>query len=244
MPSSPIRALAFAVLFALLPLPPSVLAAEAETLNGVPVEVLAWSTVEVAGGTVTFVRIRPPALSAMPLAAPTSEPAPAPDAAALAEEARLAAKACVDWQPAVIVHLRPPVVSELHFQVAGRPVTVWTNVDFRVLASISQWENASTVFVGFPIVTEIGPEDDVRPADLNLTPGPAEYVVEATAAELAGHEADLTPLDALLAYHDLHREALVAEQARREALAAELDRQAAEARTKPTATTIYFWKNE
>ena len=69
MPSSPIRALAFAVLFALLPLPPSVLAAEAETLNGVPVEVLAWSTVEVAGGTVTFVRIRPPALSAMPLAA-------------------------------------------------------------------------------------------------------------------------------------------------------------------------------
>ncbi len=144
----------------------------------------------------------------------------------------------------MIVHLRPPVVSELHFQVAGRPVTVWTNVDFRVLASISQWENASTVFVGFPIVTEVGAEDDLRPAELNLVPGPAEYVVEATAADLADHEADLAPLDALLAYHDLHREALLAEQARREALAAELARQAAEASSKPQSTTIYFWKNE
>ncbi len=73
------------------------LAAETETLNGVPVEVLARSTVEEGGRTTTFVRIRPPALPAAP--ASTSEPVPAPDAATLAEEARLAAKACVDWQP-------------------------------------------------------------------------------------------------------------------------------------------------
>ncbi len=240
MASRSTRTLASALLLAFLPNLPTTLAAETETLNGLPVEVLARSTVEVGGRTTTFVRIRPPALPASP--ASTSEPAPEPDAAALAEEARLATKACVGWQPAVVVHLRPPVVSELRIEVAGRPVTVWSNVDFRVLASVCQWESASTVYVGFPIVTEVGPEDDVRPADLNLSPGSAEYVVEATAADLAGHETDLAPLDAILAYHDLHREALVAEQARREALAAELDRQAAEAAAKPRHEKIYFWK--
>jgi len=221
-------------------LPSALAAAETETLNGVPVEVLARSTVTVGGRTITYVRItRPPALPPVP-----ATPSRAPSAAELAEAERLAAKACVDWQPTVIVHLRPPVVSELRLELGGRPDTVWTNVDFSVLASVSLWETATTVYSWHPTLTEVGPEDDVRPAGLELASGPAEYLVEATPAEIAGHEADLAPLEALLAYHDLHREALLAEQARRAALASELARQAAEDRAKPKATTVYFWKNE
>lgn len=243
MPSSRLRLLAALLLPALWPLLQSALnATETETLNGVPVEVLARSSVRVGDRTITYTRIRPPVFPARP--APVSAPATEPSAAELAEEARLAAKAQMNWQPSVTVHLCPPVVSELRFEVAGRPVTVWVNVDFRALGSVSQWESATTVYDWCPLITEVDGEDDVRPADLELAPGPAEYVVEATAAELAGHEADLAPLDALLAYHDLHHEALLAEQARRAALAAEQTRQAAEAAAKPKATTIYFWKIE
>ena len=241
MPSSRTRPFARLVALASLPFLSPALFAETEILNGVPVEVLARTTVQAGDWTLTYVRIRPPVLPAAP-AAPA--PSPAPDPAALAEAERLAAKTYVNWQPTILVHLRPPVVSELRFELGGRPVTVWSNVDFRALLSVSHWETATAVYDWQPVLSETDAEDDVRPANLNLSPGPAEYLVEATAADLAGHEADLAQLDSLLAYHELHREALLAEQVRREARATELARQAAEAAAKPKSTTIYFWKNE
>jgi hypothetical protein len=148
------------------------------------------------------------------------------------------------FEARVTVHLRPPIVSEFRWRTEEREWVAWANVDARLLASVWQWENATTIYSWFPMIDEIGGDDDSRPANLGLNPGPAEYAVEATAAEIAANETQFAALDTLLAYHDLHRADLAAELVRREALNAEAERIAALPKPKPKNETIYFWKIE
>jgi hypothetical protein len=222
----------------------SLLAADA--LDGIPVTVLSRSTVTEGERTITYVRIRPPALPPRPVPAPV--PSAAPSAADLAEWARLEAKPRITLAVSATVHLRPPVVTELRWRSGGREWVAWSNVDFRLLSQLTDWETETAVYNWFPFLFEIGPNHEQRPADLGLAPAseqtPAEYVVEGTAAEVAAAEADLAPLDYLHAYHDVNRAELIAAQAAREAAAAEAARQAALAPTKPKDQTIYFWKIE
>ncbi len=223
---------------------PSLLAADA--LDGIPVTVLSRSTVTEGERTITYVRIRPPALPPRPVPAPA--PAGEPSAADLAEWARLEAKPRITLAISATVHLRPPVVTELRWRSAGREWVAWSNVDFRLLSQLADWETEAAVYNWFAFMSEVGPEDDERPAELGLAPAseqtPAEYVVEGTPAEVAAAEAELTPLDYLHAFHDVNRAELLAAQAAREAAAAEAARQAALAPPKPKDQTIYFWKIE
>lgn len=230
------RSLTFAALLSLTPL------LQADTIEGVPVTVLSRTPVAEGGRIITYTRIRPPAIAPKPV--PPAIPASEPTAADLAESARLEAKQYASFDVSVTVYLRPPIISEIRWHTEDREWVVWTNVDFRLLASVWQWESATTVYGWFPMIFEIGGVDDERPANLGLTPGPAEYVVEATAAELASAEPEFTALDSLLAYHDVHRVELAAELRRREALNAEAERIAAFPKPKPKDETIYFWKIE
>jgi hypothetical protein len=214
----------------------------ADTIEGVPVTVLSRTPVTEGGRVITYTRIRPPALPPKPV--PPANPAVEPTAAELAESARLAAMQYGFFEASVTVHLRPPIVSAFRWRTDEREWLVWANVDARLLASVWQWENATTIYSWFPMIDEIGGEDDSRPANLGLSPGPAEYVFEASAAELAANETQFAALDTLLAYHDLHRAALAAAFTRREALTAEAERLAALPKPKPKDETIYFWKIE
>lgn len=216
----------------------------ADAIDGIPVTVLSRSTVNEGERTITYVRIRPPALPPRPAPAPV--PSVAPSAAELAEWARQEAKPRIMLGVSATVHLRPPVVTELRWRSAGREWVAWSNVDFRLLSQLTDWETETAFYFWFPFLSEVGPEDDERPADLGLAPAseqtPAEYVVEGTAAEVAAAEADLAPLDYLHAYHDVNRADLLVAQAAREAAAAEAERKAALALPKPKEQTIYFWK--
>jgi hypothetical protein len=215
---------------------------QADTIEGIPVTVLSRSPVAEGGRVITYTRIRPPAIPSKP--APPAIQSVGPTAGELADNARLEAKQHATFNVSVTVYLRPPIVSEIRWHTETRKWVVWTNVDFRLLASVWQWENATTVYKSLLMMDEIGGVDDARPANLGLTPGPAEYVVDATAAELAAAEPEFTALDSLLAYHDLHRTELAAELLRREALNAEAERIAALPKPKPKDETIYFWKIE
>lgn len=214
----------------------------ADAIEGVPVTVLFRTSVAEGGRVITYTRIRPPVI--LPKPAPPAIPATEPTAAELAESARLEAKQYATFDVSVTVYLRPPIASEIRWRTEDREWVVWTNIDFRLLASVWQWECATTVYSWFPMIFEIGGMDDARPTNLGLASGPAEYVVEATAAELASAEPEFTALDSLLAYHDVHHVKLAAELARREALNAEAERIAALPKPKPRDATIYFWKIE
>lgn len=218
----------------------------ADALDGIPLTVLSRSTVAEGERTITYVRIRPPALPPRP--APVPVPSAKPTAADLAEWARLEAKPRLMLGVSATVHLRPPVVTELRWRSASREWVAWSNVDFRLLSQLTDFETEAAFYNWFPFMSEVGPEDDERPADLGLAPAsaqtPAEYVVEGTAAEVAAAEPDLAPLDYLHAYHDVNRSELLAAQAARAAAAAEAARQSALAAPKPKDQTIYFWKIE
>jgi hypothetical protein len=214
----------------------------ADTIEGVPVTVLSRTPVVEGDRVITYTRIRPPALPPKP--APPATPAAEPTAAEIAENARREAMNYVSFNPSVTVHLRAPIVSEFRWRTEDREWVIWANIDARLLAPIWQWESATTIYDWFPMICEIGVEDDARPANLGLNPGPAEYVVEATAAEITANETQFTALDTLLAYHDLNRAELAAELVRREALNAEAERIAALPKPKPKNETIYFWKIE
>lgn len=109
----------------------------ADALDGIPVTVLSRSTVTEGERTVTYVRIRPPALPPRPV--PTRAPAGEPSAADLTEWARLEAKPHLNLALSAVVHIGPPVVTELRWRSAGREWVAWSNVDFRLLSQLTDW---------------------------------------------------------------------------------------------------------
>ncbi|MEY4488481.1 MAG: hypothetical protein RIQ79_989, partial [Verrucomicrobiota bacterium] len=127
----------------------------ADTIEGVPVTVLARTPVVEGGRIVTYVRIRPPALPPKPAPA-APPPATTPTAAEVAENARLEAMQYASFDVSVTVHLRPPIVSEIRWRTADREWVAWSNVDFRLLASVTQWESPTTVYGWFPMIFDVG----------------------------------------------------------------------------------------
>lgn len=220
--------------------------ASAETINGASVEVLGRSTVKLPDRTVTYIRIRPPALPA-PLPAP--RPAPAePTAEELATEARLAAKEHKMLSLNALTYAGNPFVTELSWTRAsdGRRFVAYSNVPFIHLTQLSQIETATTVYQWFPFVSEADP--GTLPAGVReaLASGGAEpqYLFEGDENDATAEESTLQALDFLHAHFELNKDALIAATAQRQAEAEARERQAALDAAKPKQQTIYFWKNE
>ncbi len=225
-------------------------AASPETLNGVPVVVLSRSTTVTPNGSLTFVRIRPPALPPPP--PPPVRTAPEPTAEELAIEARRAAKEQRTIGLTAIIYAGTPTVTELSWtrQSDGRRFVAYSPVDFTHLTQLQDIETSSAVYLYFPFVSPGDPAE--------LAPGVREALV-ATAADtnadsppgylFVGDEADvgaeaptLELLDTLHAIWHLRAAELTALTARLKADAAERERQAAIEAARPKHEKIYFWK--
>ncbi len=217
--------------------------AAAESLDGVPVEILARRQVVLAGRTLVYLRIRPPALPAV-----AQTPAPVvPSEEEREAEARRDAKVQVSLGLAARVYAGTPIVTELFWTgTDGRVFRAFSNVDFSHLTQFVQWETATTIYDWMPCVSDGDPAalpEGVRSA-LAAAGSGATYLFEGGEAEAQAEAGALEGLDYLLAYYQMHEAALVAATALREAEAAEQARRAALAATQPRTETVFFWKIE
>ena len=234
----------------------SVSAADTETLAGQPVTVLSRTVVEVPGGTVTFLRIRPPILPKRPASPPPAPEAPlSPEQQAALDRAE--AKPCSTLALTATVYTRADgsaAVTRLAWLDGARGFTAWSNADWRLLRQLNDVETETHRFQYFPFIdaqplAELPP--DQQPAGLTLFPATSapdvipEYYLEGGAADAAATEPVLAALDQLHAHVHLHRAELIAQLAdltRREAEAAEQARQAAAQPPKPRNEKVFFWK--
>lgn len=185
---------------------------------------------------VTFVRIQPPKFQP---SAPV--PQPLPSASALKAEARRAAKAA-DFA-SLMATVYPGPVTEISWQSGERSFRAYSNIDFRILDSLSEIETASAVLSWFCI--PVPGDDNALPATLrkrlNLSSKNAEYVVDATEEEMEANPEAFAVLDAIHDYFDAHRRELVDAHAKR--LAADEARSADLLAHPPVSpdTTVYIW---
>ncbi len=235
---------------------PSAFAADTDILAGQPVTVLSRTVVEVPGGTVTFLRIRPPILPKRPAPPPPAPEAPlSPEQQAALERAE--AKTYSTLALTATVYTRADdsaAVTRLAWQDGGRAFTAWSSADWRLLRQLNDVETETHRFQYFPFIDTQPLAElpaDQQPAGLALFPAaPApnaipEYYLEGTADDAAATEPVLAALDQLHAHVHLHRAELVAQLAdltRREAEAAEQARQAAAQPPKPRDEKVFFWK--
>ena len=214
----------------------------AESLNGVPVEVLARRVVTLANGSITYLLIKPPALASQPAPPPT--PVTPPSEAEIAAQVLRDAKTYVDLGLRATVYAGSPTVTEVSWTLAdGRIFRAFSSVDFTYLSQFTELEVETTIYGLGLLVSDDDPAElpaGVREA-LSAAPG-AQYLFEGSEADAQANEVRLQALDHLHAYYQLNEAALVAATASRLAEAVEQARQAAEAAAKPRHEKIYFWK--
>lgn len=211
---------------------------------------LARKVVNLGTHKVTYIRITPPRLPALPVPPPTPVAQPTPEQIA-AEEAR-AAKTYEQLSVSVTVYpatATTPTVSDLSWWHEGKRYQAWSNVDFRLLTQITQVETATHIFSWFPFVGEDSIEGlpaSSRPAGFSLfkkADTDAQYYFEGNEEDMATVAGTLAGLDYFHAYYQLNRERLATEYAQRMADAAAQEAELAKNPPKPVDTVIHFWKN-
>jgi hypothetical protein len=175
---------------------------------------------------------------------------PLPSDAELREELKQAAKSFQSLSLQAIIYPAngiAPLCTVLIWQgESGRKWRAVSNVDFRLLEQIGQFETEDAVYEWFLLVEVAGAGDATRPV-VNLAATPARFRVDASAADLAAAPADFEALNHLHRYVDTHREALIAAYAVALAREAESDRRERELREHPLKkpdTVIRFSTSE
>jgi hypothetical protein len=223
------------------------IATDLKPLESAPV--LARKVVDMGTHKVTYIRITPPQLPAVPQPPPPPVTQPTPEQLA-AEEAR-AAKTYEQLMVSVTVYpatATTPLVADLNWWHEGKRYQAWSNVDFRLLTQISQVETETHIFAWFPMVGEGSVEEipaEQRPAGLSLFTAADTaplYYVEGTEEDMAAVAGTLAGLDYFHAYYQLHKPRLAEEYAQLMALIAERQAELEKNPPKPVDTTIHFWR--
>lgn len=217
-----------------------------ETLNGLPVDVLARGTVKLPDRVLTLIRIRPPAIPALPAPPPSpvpTEPSAEDKLAALRREAKLQIQLTME----ATIYAGSPAITELAWSTPeGRRFRAYCSIDFTHLSQLFALETETAVYDWFPFLTDGDPASvpaGVREALLANGSGP-QYLFEGNEADASANESTLQAIEYLVAYYELHKTELIAATALRKAAALELERQEAIKAAQPKEQTLYFWKNE
>jgi hypothetical protein len=189
---------------------------------------------------ITYVRVKPPKnlpkLPPTPVAAePTSEQ--------MARWKELETKTHVQLNNSCVVYLTKPKITQIKLRVDDKEFTCYSNVDFRNLSAVNSLEDANTVYSWFPWISESEPDGSI-PAGLELSTTEAEYIVEASEADVAKYEEQFKGLDLLHAYFTVHKDTLIADRIKRETEAEAREKELRENPPKKQDTVIYFWKKE
>lgn len=224
--------------------------AEATGPGSIPAPVVELSRKVVDFGThkVTYIRITPPALPALP--AQPQTPTPTPTAEELAAQERRAAKAHGMLNVTGIVYVGSPTVTELTWtDDDGQRFRAWSNADFRLLTQLSTIETETHIFMWFPFISEGSVEEipvENRPSGLSLFTAndtAPEYFFEGTDEDMTKAATTLAGLDYLHAFYQIHKTRLEEDYTRRMAEAAAQAEELAKNPPKPVDTVIHFWKN-
>jgi len=181
----------------------------AETLNGVPVEVLGRSTVKLPDRRVTYIKIRPPAIPAQSVTPPLP-PAAKPSPEEVLAELRREAKPQIQLGIGATVYAGSPTVTELSWQLPdGRRFRAFSSVDFHHLTQLGHLETETTVYGWFPFFYNGDSADlpsGVREA-LTANSSDPQYLFEGTEADAVASKSTLQALDYLHVYFELNKTA-------------------------------------
>lgn len=215
--------------------------------SGIQYSEVSRKTVNLGDHKMTFVRVRPPILSAPPPPPPVREPT----AEEIAMEQRRAEKAYVTLSLTATVYLDGDrALTEIRWrnpETGNLEYRAWSNADFRYLTQVIDLESETTVYSWFPFVdvcdmASLPPEDRPRiPTNLSLSKTQAEYQVDAKTARSADQGETLAGLDYVHAYYQLHHAEL---KAYYDQLMAKNAAREKELRDNPPAkadTVLRFW---
>lgn len=213
----------------------------AARLNG-PAQELSRKTVRVGGRSITYLRIAPPEF--VPTN-PTTTAVTLPTELELAREKARQAKTFEFVSLSVSVFVEgEKIVSELVWWNGERRLRAVSNVDFRLLADLVEFETASHVFGWFPLTFELpGQPEAGLAAKLPPAGAGADFVFLGSPEDAAANEVTLGALDALHAYYELNERALAeAFRKRRAAEDAAEERRLREPAPTAPDTIVYFWR--
>jgi hypothetical protein len=194
----------------------------------------------------TLIRVRPPAL---PKAPPPLPAPPAPTAGQIATEERMAKKSFASLNLTATVYLGKQTITELRWrdETGEKEYQAWSNIDFRYLTQLTDFENPTTVYQWFPFVAAYTladfPAGQKPPIPIGLKLGTkgADYVVNLAAKDLDSQETTLAGLDYLHAYYQLNHAKLKAAYEKRQAENDARERELMLNPPKTPDTTIRFW---
>lgn len=219
------------------------------SVDGIQVSELARKVVDRGHHKITYIRITPPKLPALPVPPPAPVTAPTPEvlAAMAAREAKTYVQLSV-WATVYSGSGNRPTVSDLNWWHEGKRYQAWSNADFRLLAQVSEIETETHVYGWMPFSSE-GSIEGVAAADLPagfslFTPTDVspQYYFEGTAEDMEPVADTLTGLDYFHAYYQLHHTRLAEEYARQMAEAAAHAEELAKNPPPPRRdTVIHFW---
>jgi len=195
----------------------------------------------------TLIEVRPPVL-------PKAPPPPAPPPLTADQQAtadRLAQKACASLSLTATVYIGKPTVTELRWrdETGTTEYRAWSNADFRYLAQLPRIETETAVYelTPFLFLQAYAPSDfppgqkPPIPKGLNLSATDTDYVIDASAKDLAGQETTLAGLDYLHAYYQFHYVDLKAAYERAQVAGDAQEKQLRLHPPKAPDTTIRFW---
>lgn len=135
------------------------------------------------------------------------------------------------------VYPTTPVLTELRVRTEEKEYLCISNVDFRDLSQISQFEDEHNVYAWFPIVSEGDPAEMKKfPAGLG-TSAPDFVVISGTHDKQA-----LQGLDVVHAYYRLNKAALVTQRIARERERAAWENELREQPSSKQTITFRFWE--
>lgn len=255
-------------LFSALPLTASEPEAKAHPLSGVQITELARREVWQDGRRLSFVRILPPQLPRRPAPPPPAIRELTPEQTALEERRTAKSQIQVSLFGGVYVgDATIPTGTELRLQRREgetlRQARVFIPHDLRHVDTLLDLETEDavyhyTVLVSVCDLASLRPSEwppeiaayaasggrsasDVKTEDAPEVPA---YIFEGSPADAEVFDETLLGLELLLAHLSLHREALAATYAEREARNAERARLAALNPPRPRDETVYFWRIE
>lgn len=192
------------------------------------------------GGTDTLVLLREPAVRRV------APPRPTPPTPTAEERATAERRAGKSYDVALVtadVYLGARALTVLGWEEDGIVHRALSNVDFRLLAPVTEFEAETSVHLWLPIVTAVEDEpfdQEVALAARQLAAGTSDYLLLDASARRSAPPRLLALLDHLHAYAEVHAVQLRSEMARRDAE----QRAADERRNRPAPPrhrTIRYW---
>lgn len=201
--------------------------------EALPLKVEASKQVLMADQVITLQKVAPPVLARRP--APVAPPVV--QRTQTLEELRAEAKTWRSLNVTATVYPTTPVLTELRVRTDEKEYVCLSNVDFRDLTQIGQFEDEHSVYAWFPFVSEGDPAEVAKFPD-GLSKTYPDFVVVGGQHDVQA----LKGLDVVHAYYAANKDRLAKERVAREAEAAKREQELRDNPPVKQPITFQFWE--